>query len=103
MKEKFRQLAEKFVEYLKKGDFSKNFDFVMNDGTNNFDFGTSVPHCGFGNWIFITSMYGDSSTASVSMFTIEDVNDIEDDWDNYVDMITEYYFTNYKDWNVVIN
>lgn len=102
MREKFMVIAERFIEYLKDGDFTVSFDFVMSDGTNNFDFGTIAPHGGFGNWLFVTSMYGDGSGSSASLLVIEDVNDIEDSWDDYLDYITDYYFEHYKNWTPVI-
>lgn len=46
-------------------------------------------------------MYGDRSAKTASMLTIEDVNGIENEWDDCVDIITEYYFANYKDWKIV--
>lgn len=103
MKNDFKKIAEKFIEYLKNGDFEKNFDFVLNDGTNNFHFGTGIPHCGFDNWIFITCMYGDGSATTASLLTFENVNNIEEDWDDYLDFFTDYYYNNYKDWNPIID
>lgn len=109
MKDYFRKLAEKFIEYLKYGDYDENFDFILNDGTQDFYFGTGMPHCGFGSWIFVTCMYGDGSATtasmivkSASMLTFEDVNNIEEDWDDYLDFFTDYYYDNYKEWKPVI-
>lgn len=102
MREKFVIIAERFIEYLKSGDFTENFNFVLNDGSCDFDFGTAAPHVGFGNWIFVTSMYGDGSGSTASLLTIEDVNNIEDSWDDYLDYITDYYFGHYKDWTPVV-
>ena len=103
MKKDFRKIAERFIEYLKNRDFTENFNFVLNDGSCNFDFGTAAPNAGFGNWIFVTSMYGDGSGSTASLLTIEYVNGIEDSWDDYLDYITDYFYDNYKDWNVVLD
>ena len=102
MREKFMVIAERFIEYLKDGDFTVNFDFVMNDGSCDFDFGIASPHMGFGNWVFITSMYGDGSGATATLLVIEDINGIEESWDDYLDYITDYLFNNYKSWTPVI-
>lgn len=103
MRDDFKKLAEEFIKYLKDEDFEGNFNFVLNDGSSNFNFGTGMPHCGFGNWIFITSMYGDESGSSVSTLVIGDFDDDVDDLDDYLGFITDYYYNNYKDWNVVID
>ena len=102
LREKFMIIAERFVEYLNDGDFDKNFDFVMNDGSCDFNFGIASPHMGFGNWVFITSMYGDGSGTTATLLVIENINGIEESWDYYLDYITDYLFSNYNGWIPVI-
>ena len=102
LKEKFVVIAKRFIEYLKNGDFTVNFDFVLNDGSCDFNFGIASPNMGFGNWVFITSMYGDGSGTTATLLVIEDINGIEDSWDDYLDYITDYLFNNYNEWTPVI-
>ena len=61
----FEEIAKRFIEYLKEADFSQVFKFTLNDGSDDFDYGIKLVN-EFDNWIFVTSMYGDGSAASVS-------------------------------------
>lgn len=102
MKDDFKKIAQRFVEYLKADDFEKAFQFVLNDGSCDFEFGT-VYVGEFDNLIFVTSMYGDGAwdgTQSLLKFD-EDANRTSEDWDDLLDTITDYYYENYKNWNVV--
>lgn len=103
MREKFMVIAERFIEYLKDGNFDEAFQFEMNDGACEDNFGFATTLVGeFDTWLFVTSMYGDGSGSTNSMLFMEEVLGMEDDWDDYLDMITDYYFEHYKDWTPVI-
>lgn len=97
-KNDFRKLAERFIKYLKEDDFSETFQFTLNDGESDFGFGT-VYVSEFDNVLFVTSMYGDNA-ANGTQSILKFEGDIEC-WDDYVDFVTDYYYDNYKDWNVV--
>lgn len=103
MREKFRQIAERFIEYIKNGNFEEAFTFEMNDGVceDNFTFGTTLVGA-FDTWLFVTSMYGDGSGSTNSMLFFEQVLDMEDNWDDYLDVVENYYFEHYKDWTPVV-
>ena len=95
----FEDIAKHFIEYVKNGiknneAFNEPFHFILNDGNCDFEYGTKLIY-EFDNWIFVTSMYGDGSCVSVSVLTFED--DLDRDWDDELDKITDYYYENYKD------
>lgn len=97
MREKFVVIAEKFIEYLKNGNFNEAFRFEMNDGVCEDNFGFATILVGeFDTWLFVTSMYGDGSGVTNSILFFEELS-MERNWDDYLDMITDYYFENYKD------
>ena len=75
----------------------------MNDGVceDNFTFGTTLVGA-FDTWLFVTSMYGDGSGSTNSMLFFEQVLDMEDNWDDYLDVVENYYFEHYKDWTPVV-
>ena len=102
MREKFNELAKRFIEYLKDREFDEPFKFEMNDGCceDNFMFGTEFVGS-FDAWIFVTAMYGDGSVTTASMFTLAD-NDFNGNWDDYLDVIADYYYNNYKYWTPVV-
>lgn len=102
MRGKFKELAKRFIEYLKDREFDKPFKFEMNDGCSEYNliFGTKFVWT-FDSFIFVTSMYGDGSTATASMFTLAD-NDFNGNWEDYLDMLTDYYYNNYKDWTPIV-
>lgn len=103
MREKFVVIAERFIEYLKDGNFEEAFQFEMDDGVCEDDFGFATTLVGeFDTWLFVTSMYGDGSGATATLLVIEDINGIEDSWDDYLDYVTDYLFNNYKGWTPVI-
>lgn len=99
--DEFEKIAEKFINYLKNNDFDNVFHFVLNDGSNDFDFGTKVI-IEFNTWTFVTGMYGDGSGTSFSLFTLED-DWKSQDWEDTVEIITNYFYDNYKDWNVILD
>ena len=89
---KFKVIAERFVEYLKNGEYDKDFTFVVNDGLNDFTCGiTYVSE--FDNWTFVVGMYGDGSTTTMRLLTFEEF--LEMDWDDYTEEIAEFLNTEY--------
>lgn len=93
----FEEIAKRFIEYLKEEDLQTAFKFTLNDGTEDYEYGIKLIS-EFDNWIFVTSMYGDGSAASVSVLTFEDYWDMKpEDWDNELDRITDYLTENYSD------
>jgi hypothetical protein len=92
----FEKIAKEFIEYLKDADFSQAFKFTLNDGLDDYNYGIKLID-EFDNWIFVTSMYGDGSGASVSVLTFEDDWDMKpEDWDEQLDTITDYLLENYE-------
>lgn len=92
----FEGIAKEFIEYLKEADFNETFKFTLNDGLDDYDYGIKLVS-EFDNWIFVTSMYGDGSGASVSVLTFEDDWDMKpEDWDEQLDVITDYLLENYE-------
>ena len=92
----FEGIAKEFIKYLKEADFNETFKFTLNDGLDDYDYGIKLVS-EFDNWIFVTSMYGDGSGTSVSVLTFEDDWDMEpEDWDEQLDVITDYLLENYE-------
>ena len=92
----FEEIAKKFIKYLKEADFNETFKFTLNDGLDDYNYGIKLIS-EFDNWIFVTSMYGDGSGASVSVLTFEDDWDMKpEDWDEQLDTITDYLLENYE-------
>lgn len=92
----FEGIAKKFIKYLKEADFNETFKFTLNDGLDDYNYGIKLIS-EFDNWIFVTSMYGDGSGASVSVLTFEDDWDMKpEDWDEQLDTITDYLLENYE-------
>ena len=100
-REGYKKLTSKFIEYLKNGNFEDAFRFVLNDSTCGFDFGTKLID-EFGNWVFVTGMYGDGSGSTVTILNFEDDENRDDeDWENEYDRIYNYFCSNYGDWKPV--
>ena len=102
--EKFKIIAERFIEYLKDGDFDKPFQFELKafDGVSDW-FGTKVVR-DFDNYIFVTSLYGGVSNGTASLLMIDDFEEsfLEEYYEDVLKEITEHYYNNYKDWEPVI-
>ena len=88
------ETARKFVEFCKDGSINtKPFDFVVGEiilGT------ILVEH--FNTLLFVTSVYGCSSNASI--FVPTDFNDDfdfdEEDWERFAEEAEEHFFNVYK-------
>ena len=93
----FEEIAKRFIKYLKESDFNQAFKFTLNDGGDDFEYGIKLIS-EFDNWIFVTSMYGDGSGASVSVLTFEDNNwDMKpENLDYQLERITDYLTENYS-------
>ena len=103
MKEKFVGLAEKFIEHCKNGDiYDEPFEFKIDDGYVSHIFGTVlIQH--FDTLLFVTSVYGDTSGSSASMFAPMDFADNFDDfdeldWKYFLEEATEYFYKEYGNW-----
>ena len=103
MKKDFEQLAKAFVEHCKNGDMhDEPFDFEIDDGDVKHIFGTVlIKH--LDTLFFATSVYGDTSGSSASMFApmdystdFDDFSEIE--WGYFIEEATEYFYKHYGDW-----
>ena len=99
--EKFKVIAERFVEYLKEDDFDEMFQFTMNDGLCDFIFGIKLVN-DFDTYVFVVGMYGDCSCQTYNLISFN--GEIGDhDWNEELEYITEFFYEHYNDWTPVIS